>query len=217
MADVPYADWFAYALRFFPKGKDYRIAELCSGPGRMAGLARAAGFYTVCLDFSLATLSATEGERVCGDVRRLPFTDGAFGALLAVNGSVNYLPDTDALERYFSECRRVLSAAGSLIMDFCPLSRAAELHGRSFQALDGKVNFAHRFNAQDAELVSLVTIKSDGQTSLHELHRQRIFSWRQIKAAAEAAGFDTGARDENFNMPYAGLSPMVSCVFVRRT
>ena len=215
MADIPYSDWFAFALRHFPKTGNKRLAELFSGPGILASIAERHGFEVLRIDNSLLALGK-DGRRIVADATALSFREDCFAGLLAPNGSINYLTDSEALAAHFAECASILCRGGAYVFDFCPTERAYGLQGRHFTALEGKISFSHRFSPADQQLLSAVKIHSgDGQV-ITELHRQCIFTPTEIRSAAEAACFEIREESENYGLPFSGdNAPMVALALVK--
>jgi 2-polyprenyl-6-hydroxyphenyl methylase/3-demethylubiquinone-9 3-methyltransferase len=88
-----------------------RVLDLGCGKGRFASKLRDQGASVVGLDLSAAMLAGATGiDRVRGSARRLPFADGAFDAVVAVE-VFEHLPDLDAV---LAEARRVLRPSGVL-------------------------------------------------------------------------------------------------------
>ena len=92
-----------------------RVLDACCGTGDLALAARAAGGRVVGLDFSERMLErarrkSSEIEWVKGDLLRLPFVDGSFGAA-TVGFGVRNVADLDAGLR---ELRRVVRPGGRL-------------------------------------------------------------------------------------------------------
>lgn len=88
-----------------------RILDLGCGKGRFAARLRAAGAEVVGLDSSAGMLAGAAGlDRVKGSARRLPFADGSFDAVVAIE-VFEHLTDVNAA---LAEARRVLRPAGRL-------------------------------------------------------------------------------------------------------
>lgn len=215
MADIPYADWFRFAMRHLPTNGNRRLLELFSGPGVLAAIAEKQGFDVYRLDSSRQALGG-QGRRILADATAIPLRADCFVGLLAANGSINYLPDDEALAGHFTECAGILCRGGAYIFDFCPTERAYGLHGRNFSSLGGQVTFSHRFSPADHELLSVVEIHSEDGQIITELHRQRIFTPAEIRAAAVAAGFEVREESENYGLPFEGdNAPMIAMVLVK--
>lgn len=215
MADIPYSDWFRFALRHFPKAEKQRIAELFSGPGALATIAEQHGFEVFRVDSSLPALGK-DGRRIVAEATALPLRADCFTGLLAPNGSVNYLTDGEALAAHFIECAAILCRGGAYVFDFCPAERAYGLHARHFTALKGEITFSHRFSPADQELLSAVKIHSGDGQIITELHRQHIFTPTELKSAAVAAGFEVREEAENYGLPFTGENaPMITLVLIK--
>jgi ubiquinone/menaquinone biosynthesis C-methylase UbiE len=88
-----------------------RVLDLGCGKGRFAMPMAADGATVIGLDRSGAMLSGGTGPgRVLGSARRLPFADGAFEAVIAIE-VFEHLP---AIDEVLSEVRRVLRPGGVL-------------------------------------------------------------------------------------------------------
>lgn len=88
-----------------------RVLDLGCGKGRFARRLEDAGFDVVGLDLSAAMLAAAEGlPRVRGSARRLPFGDGCFDGIVAIE-IVEHLHPT-SIRAVLAEMRRVLRPGG---------------------------------------------------------------------------------------------------------
>lgn len=215
MADIPYSDWFRFALRHFPKVEKQRIVELFSGPGALASIAEQHGFEVFRVDNSLPALGKG-GTRILAEATALPLKADFFTGLLAPNGSINYLTDGEALAAHFAECAAILCRGGAYVFDFCPAERAYGLHARHFTAKEGEITFSHRFSPADQELLSAVKIHSGDGQIITELHRQHIFTPKELKSAAVAAGFEIREESENYGLPFSGENaPMIALALIK--
>lgn len=214
MAEVPYTDWFEY-VRGQITPANGRLAELFCGPGAMADAAEARGFQVTRLDASWQSLQTGRGERVLADAQYLPFRADVFACLLAANGSLNYLSDTEALAGHFEECSQVLLPGGIYAFDICTVERAYALHARTFSAASGQVSFSHRFSPADCELLSAVQVMTESGV-VTELHRQRIFTGAEIREAAAQAGLEPTAHCENYALPVSGENPPMETYILKK-
>ena len=88
-----------------------RILDLGCGKGRFAAHLREAGAEVVGLDLSAAMLAVATGlNRVRASARRLPFADGTFDAVIAIE----VLEHVGAVDGVLNEARRVLKPGGRL-------------------------------------------------------------------------------------------------------
>ena len=78
---------------------------------------------TVILDFDIRELLkarphyAHQGSIVCGDITKMPFTDGAFGTSVCV-GTFYNLPDSKMVQDGLCELSRVTKESGRVIVEF---------------------------------------------------------------------------------------------------
>jgi SAM-dependent methyltransferase len=100
------------------------ILDLASGEGRYLGALLSAGFDAYGLDLSLYLLQRSaerpqqRGRVLQGDMRALPFADGAFGAVINMFTSFGYFSvDTDNL-LVVREIHRVLRPEGVFLLDY---------------------------------------------------------------------------------------------------
>ena len=109
-----------------------RVLDLACGAGRHLERLRAAGLEAVGMDLSAPLLREAvrrpgiRGGVVRGDMRWLPFADGAFAGLVSFFTSFGYFltPDEDA--GVISEIRRVLAPGAPFIMDYLNARRVID-------------------------------------------------------------------------------------------
>lgn len=109
------------------------VLDLACGSGRYMTSANKRGLRTWGLDLSGYLLaeavehSRLGGRLVRGDMRRLPFVDGAFGAVLNMFTSFGYFAaDMDNL-LVLREVSRVLRTGGMLLLDYVNAARARSM------------------------------------------------------------------------------------------
>lgn len=101
-----------------------RILDLACGAGRHLQRLRERGFEATGMDLSALLLSegarrpGVRGALVRGDMRALPFADGAFAALVNFFTSFGYFLTPDEDLGVIAEIRRVLRPGAPFIMDY---------------------------------------------------------------------------------------------------
>lgn len=148
-----------------------RVLDLGCGPGATLGHLRDRGFRAVGIDLSpgLALEAGAVAEAVVGDGERLPFADGAFGAVV-MECVLSAVPDKEAA---MGEVARSLGAGGTLILSDVVLEGALPVPLDSFAGwiacaagarsvtgyldlLEGAGLRVEGFESHDAELASLL-------------------------------------------------------------
>jgi SAM-dependent methyltransferase len=103
-----------------------RLLDLCCGHGRHAVPLAQLGYRVTGLDRSrpllerAAALAAARGQQVdlvAADMRRLPFADASFDAVLNLFHAFGYLEDEAEDERVLAEVGRVLAPSGRLLQE----------------------------------------------------------------------------------------------------
>ena len=128
MYDVSYETWADYLLGFLKEqgiGKGERILEYACGTGNITLPLAKAGYHVIALDAVEEMLfiaqektrkKAQQVEYVCGDMERFVLNRPARAAVCACDG-VNYLPDKDALRRFFRCVHTNLQENGLFLFD----------------------------------------------------------------------------------------------------
>ncbi|MGH8881151.1 MAG: class I SAM-dependent methyltransferase [Stackebrandtia sp.] len=118
-------DWQATILSDFIDGGPKAVLDCACGIGTQAiGLARA-GHRVTGTDLSPVAAARAHAEAArrdltiptaAADMRRLPFGDNAFGAVLCADNSIAHLLTPDDVRTAFRQMRRVLTADGRLVL-----------------------------------------------------------------------------------------------------
>ncbi len=101
-----------------------RVLDLACGAGRHQGPLVEAGLRPVGLDLSAdllhraASRTGARGRLVRGDMRRLPFGSGTFGAVASFFTSFGYFATVGEDIQVLEEVRRVLLPSGGFLLDF---------------------------------------------------------------------------------------------------
>ena len=99
-----------------------RVLDLACGAGRHAAALRQRGADVVGMDLSMPLLRRACGRCCCGlvrgDMRRLPFAERSFDAVLNLFTSFGYFSDDDEHATVVIEVGRVLRPGGRFVLDF---------------------------------------------------------------------------------------------------
>ena len=109
----------AFVQRRMPPASHPRVLDLCCGPGRHLGPLAAAGYEVTGLDIDAVPLMDSRARAhavVRGDMRRLPFRDGALDGVVCFWQSFGYFDDTTN-RTVLAEVARVLRPGGIAILD----------------------------------------------------------------------------------------------------
>ena len=103
-----------------------RLLDLCCGPGRHAVPLAQLGYRVTGLDLSWPLLARAAAAAagagltvglVAADMRRLPFADGSFDAVLNLFNAFGYLEDETQDELVLAEVARVLAPGGRFLQE----------------------------------------------------------------------------------------------------
>lgn len=149
--------------RLFAGQRPRAVLDLACGAGRHTQALRRRGHRTLGVDLSLTLLAESpELPRVAGDMRRLPFADGAFDWVLNFFTSFGYFEAERENFRVLEEVVRVLAPHGGFLIDLLNLDwslanlkeyerreeggRRVEIH-RSWDAVHRRFNKRIRLSA----------------------------------------------------------------------
>lgn len=116
-------------LRHARLAEGARVLDLACGAGRHLARLRAAGLGATGVDLSspllrdAATRPGVAGRLVRGDMRALPFRDGAFEGLVNFFTSFGYFLTPDEDVRVIAEIRRVLRRGCPFLVDYLNAAR----------------------------------------------------------------------------------------------
>lgn len=183
-----------------------RLLDLACGSGRHSQELREEGYDAVGFDLSWILLrQASQQEEmplVRGDMRRLPFADGAFSGLVNFFTSFGYFEDEDDNAVVVREMCRVLQKGSPFLFDFMNVHRElSRLVEREERDVDGKkVEIERWFDGASRTFNKRITI--DGRRFIE---RVRGYDLDEISTLFTAGGlsvreiygdFEGGAFDE---------------------
>jgi SAM-dependent methyltransferase len=179
-----------------------RLLDLCCGHGRHAVPLAQLGYRVTGLDRSrplldrAAALAAAQGERVGlvrADMRRLPFADASFDAVLNLFNAFGYLEDDAQDELVLGEVARVLRPGGRFLQELA--NREALIRGWHDSDVtrtgDGLVVLQERtLNLRNGrERVRYTLLEPDGGQTTAE-HAIRLYALTELAAMLGRAGLE---------------------------
>jgi SAM-dependent methyltransferase len=201
------------------------ILDIACGAGRHLGPLLRAGFQAFGLDLSRHMLGranrSAPGRVVRGDMRRLPFGDGAFGAAISMFTSIGYFPDSSEDRAVLAEAGRVVAGGGGFALDYLNsvttraglMPRTRRVMG-SYEVLEERRLVA---GADGRERVLKTVEIRQGDTILERLSEEvLLLDHRELESLLEEAGFEVIERlgDYRGNPFVADASPR--CFLISR-
>ncbi|GGA43962.1 methyltransferase [Kroppenstedtia guangzhouensis] len=181
------------------------VLDLCCGTGRHSIALDDLGLKVTGMDLSSVLLQvARESSRgrkieyVQGDMRKLPFTDGVFDAVLNLFTSFGYFTEDDENEKVLSEMARVTRNGGRFLVDF--LNRKAvesNLVPRSEREQEGNRILEERWI--DGDFVRKKITVTDHKGERHYQERVKMYDRDRMLAMMEAAGLTVDQVRGDFN------------------
>jgi SAM-dependent methyltransferase len=179
-----------------------RVLDLCCGQGRHAVPLAQLGYRVTGLDLSrtlLARAAATaraHGRRVGlveADMRRLPFTDGRFDAVVNLFHAFGYLEDETQDELVLAEVARVLAPGGCFLLEVA--NREALVRGWHDSEVarreDGLIVLQERtFDLRTSrDVVRYTLLDADGRRATREASI-RLYTLTELEAMLGRAGLE---------------------------
>ncbi|MCC6575259.1 MAG: class I SAM-dependent methyltransferase [Planctomycetes bacterium] len=170
-----------------------RILDLCCGAGRHLKVLRAQGLGVFGLDLSMDLLRAgSRGWVVRADMRRVPYADGSFAAVLSLFTSFGYFDDAENLG-VLREIRRVLEPGGRVVIDTInPGPTIAALKPETVESTDAGTLRARR-RVEGRRIIKDIELVRGGETRRwHE--SVMVFEPAELDGMLAKAGLKTVAR-----------------------
>jgi len=169
-----------------------RLLDLAAGTGRHARAFRLLGCDVTCVDLSrdLTRRCAALGlPTVRGDMRRIPFADGTFGAVASLFSSFGYFEDEREHQLTLDEIARVLAPGGSVLLDLMdPDTVAFNIEHQSVELVNGKTIEVERAITDDGRRVEKhVRILRSGSKPRVWHESVRLFTRDDLEAMATRA------------------------------
>jgi len=181
--------------------KGARVLDLACGVGRHLLHLTEAGHTAVGIDLSARLLAEArallgpEAHLVRGDMRRLPFRDGSFGALANFFTSFGYFATEEEDRDVVEEIRRVLRPGGVFLMDYlnAPYVRDTLIPDDEL-AVDGRIVRQTRWleGGTVTKRIDIHSTEDDRSETFYE--RVRMYEPEELTSLLARLGLVTTAR-----------------------
>lgn len=206
-------------IRSVNPGPDRLILDLACGAGRHLRAMARAGLRAVGFDLSETLLR--EARRVGGessplnrgDMRQLPFRQGAFGTIANFFTSFGYFASREEDRRVTEEIARVLKPKGGFLLDYLNAPRVrATLVPEEVGEMNGRTVYQRRW-LEGTSVVKRIEIRHLGAEIDVHYERVRLYEPEELEEILRKAGLKTVARYGDYaGMTYAPDSPRVILV-----
>jgi SAM-dependent methyltransferase len=209
--------------------RERRVLDLACGTGRYLRALAGAGAYGVGIDRSLALLARARrnlppgAALVAGDVRALPFADGAFGGVVSMFTSLGYFASEPEHAAAFDNVGRVLEPGGFFLVDFLNATAVTqELRSSTRQAGDYEIEEVRALAAGGARIEKQVTIyrpSAGGGRELVKRYVESVALWdrAELEARLDRAGFETRTVAGDYaGAPFGPRSPRLLVLAARQ-
>jgi SAM-dependent methyltransferase len=200
-----------------------RVLDIACGSGRHLAALAARGFGGVGLDLSLHLLAEAAERRpgwlVRGDMRDLPFHDGAFHVALSMFTSFGYFASRNEDRRMLAEAFRVLAPGGVFVLDYFNAEPTLAALTPESRRSEGPYEFHERRSVECAadgqrRIVKTVEVFQSGESRDTLREEVAVYPPGELEALVAAAGFESMARLGDYRGgPFdAGASPRLLLV-----
>lgn len=189
------------ATAFAPRlGGTGPVLDVACGGGRHTAAFARAGVDTVGVDLSEFLLAEAvqrrglAGRVVLGDMRSLPFRDGALGGAMNMFTSFGYFDDEADDARALAEVARVLRPDARFLMDFANAASIGEVDVETTRRVEGGVRIEERRECAGRVLTKRVrVVRPDGSDARYE-ERVRMYTAAELEALLAGVGLQVRAR-----------------------
>ncbi len=187
-----------------------RVLDLACGNGRHLEKLHGAGYRALGLDLSARLLSdaakrpGTAGSLVRGDMRYLPFRDGAFDALVNFFTSFGYFASEEEDALVVREMRRVLRPGGTFLLDYMNAPWViANLEAETDFERDGRQVRQRRW-IESGQVVKRIEIFPSGEDGVVEDGAPQVFHERVRLYGPEELGVLMASHDLDVTARFGG-------------
>lgn len=213
----------AFAFERLPHGAITPLLDLCCGSGRHALRFAEAGICPIGLDYSAPQLALARHRNPClrlvrGDMRRLPFADGHFRAVVNFFTSFGYFLAEADNRAVVQEIARVLSRGGRFLCDTFGLDHVLGclVAEESRQTEDREYRIRRRWNADSRRIEKEIEVRRGGTV---EMFRESVrgYSREELTGLLESAGLAVEAAWGDFDGCPAGADSPRLIVLARKS
>ena len=169
------------------------VLDLACGGGRHARIL-STRWKTVGLDLSrvllrLAKTEAPDASFVRGDMRVLPFAQGAFGLVVNLFTSFGYFDDDASHDRVINEVARVTASGGTFVLDFLNTDHLLDtLVEYDEREIGGKIIEQRRTISDDGRyVIKSICIRDENREFTEKV---RLFEMDELSEMMKDAGFE---------------------------
>jgi len=182
-----------FVQRTLAKTRPRAVLDLACGAGRHTEELRRRGFRAVGVDLSLTLLAVgKELPRVGGDMRSLPFADGAFDWVLNFFTAFGYFEEERENFRVLEEVARILSPGGRFLIDFLNSSRVVSgLRPREVVERGGRrVEIERWYDSSAKRINKRMRIQDDNGPARTVLESVRAYTAEEMECGMRWAGLE---------------------------
>jgi SAM-dependent methyltransferase len=190
-----------FVLSTLAPARPRRVLDLACGAGRHSAALARRGQAVCGVDLSLTLLAKSpELARVRGDMRRLPFADGAFDWVLNFFTSFGYFESERENFQVLEEVARVLAPGGGFLVDLMNLDHAlAHLRERESFEVDGRrVEIERRYDAVSRRMQKRIRVLEPGRAPRAFLESVRAYREEEVVGGLRWAGLDVASVHGSF-------------------
>lgn len=202
MRNVPYGKWVDYLEALMQRHaiRPRIIVDLCCGTGKVGSELIRRGYVAVGVDLSepMARRCASQEPPLPAavmDARRLGLRAGSIDLVVSLYDSLNYILEPEGLQECFRRVADALSPGGWFIFDMnTTLALAARYFAHSNRGSGDKLEYTWTPTWNPQTRICRIDMEFEwrgegGPEHYREVHFQRAYEIRELRAFLTAAGF----------------------------
>ena len=215
MSHVDYRGWRDYILQIIKAsgGSVESLVDLSCGTGNLLGFFKGKIRNLAGCDYSQQMIQIASGKKVLStiplfinDVTEMAIGAGQVDCALFLYDSLNYITETDALGKFFSEVKQILKINGMFLFDVVTIRHCreyyADFHESEFWGDEGYSRHSY-FDRKKSEQHNDFRIVVRGNT-FEERHIQKIYKQSDLEKMLTRCGFHIHAMYDEFTLDAAG-------------